>query len=119
MQYVDGFVLAVPKKNLDDYRRISRAAGKVWRKYGAIQYVEAAGDDLKVKFGVSFEKIMKVKKGETVIFSWIVFKSRQHRDQVNKKVMADPSLRKMMEKGPMPFDLKRMAYGGFNFLVDV
>ena len=119
MQYVDGFVLAVPKKNLDGYRRISRAAGKVWRKYGALQYVEAAGDDLKVKFGVSFEKIMKVKKGETVIFSWIVYKSRQHRDQVNKKVMADPGMRTMMEKGPMPFDLKRMAYGGFKFLVDV
>lgn len=119
MHYVDGFLLAVPNKNLDDYRKISRAAGKVWRQHGAIQYVEAAGDDLKVKFGVSFEKIMKVKKSETVIFSWIVFKSRQHRDQVNKKVMADPQLRKMMEKGPMPFDLKRMAYGGFKFLVDV
>lgn len=119
MQYVDGFVLAVPTKTLDHYRRISKAAGKVWRQHGALQYVEAVGDDLKVKFGVSFEKIMKVKKGETVIFSWIVFKSRQHRDQVNKKVMADPVLRKMMEKGPMPFDLKRMAYGGFKFLVDV
>ena len=119
MQYVDGFVLAVPKKNLDAYRRMSKAAGKVWRKYGALQYVEAAGDDLKVKYGVSFEKIMKVKQGETVIFSWIVYKSRQHRDQVNKKVMADPSMRKIMEKGPMPFDLKRMVYGGFKFLVDV
>ena len=118
MQYVDGFVLVVPKKNLDAYTRMSKAAGKVWRGHGAVQYVEAAGDELKVKFGLSFEKIMKVKKGETVIFAWIVFKSRKHRDEVNKKVMADPRLNKMMEKGPMPFDIKRMAYGGFNFIVD-
>ena len=118
MKYVDGFVLAVPKKNLDAYARLAKAAGKVWKDHGAIQYVEAVGDDLKVKFGVSFEKIMKVKKGETIIFSWIVYKSRKHRDQVNKKVMADPRLKKMMEKGPVPFDLKRMVYGGFNFLVE-
>jgi uncharacterized protein YbaA (DUF1428 family) len=119
MNYVDGFVLAVPKKNLDNYRRLSKAAGKVWRDHGALQYVEAVGDDLKVKFGVSFEKIIKVKKGETVIFSWIVYKSRKHRDQVNAKVMADPRLETMMEKMPMPFDVKRMVYGGFKFLVDV
>ena len=119
MQYVDGFVLAVPKKNLDAYSRMSKAAGKVWREHGALQYVEAVGDDLKKKFGVSFEKIMKVKKGEAVIFSWIVYKSRKHRDQVNKKVMADPRLNEMMEPGSMPFDVKRMVYGGFNFLVDV
>jgi len=118
MQYVDGFVLAVPKKNLPAYIRMAQAAGKVWRKHGALQYVEAAGDDLKVKFGVSFEKIIKTKRGETVIFSWIVYKSRAHRDQVNKKVMSDPALKKMMEQGPMPFDLKRMAYGGFKFIVD-
>ena len=118
MNYVDGFVLAVPRKNLQDYRRMSQAAGKVWRKHGALQYVEAVGDDLKVKFGVSYTKMMKLKRGETVLFSWIVFKSRAHRDQVNKKVMDDPSLKKMMEKGPMPFDLKRMVYGGFKFLVD-
>ena len=118
MKYVDGFVLAVPKKKLDAYARMSKAAGKVWRDHGAIQYVETAGDDLKVKFGVSFEKIMKVKKGETVVFSWIVYKSRKHRDQVNRKVMADPRLKKMMEKGPCPFDMKRMVYGGFNFLLE-
>lgn len=120
MPYVDGFVLAVPKKNLPAYRRMSATWGKVWRKYGALQYVEAAGDDLKVKFGVSFTKMMKTKPSETVVFSWIVFKSRAHRDQVNKKVMSEPRLRKMMEKGgPMPFDLKRMVYGGFKFIVDV
>ena len=118
MNYVDGYVLAVPKKNLDNYRRLSKAAGKVWRDHGALQYVEAAGDDLKVKFGVSFEKIMKVKKGETVVFSWIVYKSRKNRDQVNAKVMADPRLNTMMEKTPMPFDMKRMVYGGFKFLVN-
>lgn len=118
MQYVDGFVLVVPTKNLAIYRRIASKAGKAWRKYGALQYVEAVGDALDVKFGVSFKKTMKVKRGETVIFSWIVYKSRKHRDQVNAKVMQDPDMKKMMEKGPMPFDLKRMAYGGFKFLVD-
>lgn len=118
MNYVDGFVLAVPKKNLEVYRRLSKAAGKVWMKHGALQYVESAGDDLKVKFGVSFTKMMKTKRGETVVFSWIVFKSRAHRDQVNKKVMNDPYLKKMMEDGPMPFDLKRMVYGGFKFIVE-
>ncbi len=118
MQYVDGFVLAVPKKNLQIYRRIASKAGKVWRKHGALQYVEAVGDDLEVKFGVSFKKTIKLKRGETVVFSWIVFKSRKHRDQVNAKVMQDAEMKKMMEKGPMPFDLKRMAYGGFKFLVD-
>ena len=118
MKYVDGFVLAVPTKNLVAYRKMSSAAGKVWRKHGALQYVEAVGDDLNVKFGISFTKLAKVKRGETVVFSWIVYKSRAHRDQVNKKVMADLSMKKMMEKGPMPFDLKRMAYGGFKFLVE-
>jgi uncharacterized protein YbaA (DUF1428 family) len=118
MKYVDGFVLAVPTKNLAAYRKMSTAAGKVWRKHGALEYVEAVGDDLDVKFGVSFKKLVKPKRGETVVFSWIVFKSRAHRDQVNKKVMADQSLKKMMEKGPMPFDVKRMAYGGFKFLVE-
>ena len=118
MKYVDGFVLVVPTKNLTAYRKMSTVAGKVWRKHGALEYVEAVGDDLDVKFGVSFKKLAKSKRGETVIFSWIVFKSRAHRDQVNKKVMADPSLNTMMEKGAMPFDVKRMAYGGFKFLVE-
>lgn len=119
MSYVDGFVLAVPKKNLAAYRRLASAAGKVWKKYGAVQYVEAVGDDLEVKYGVSFKKLMKTKPGEMVVFSWIVFKSRAHRDKVNAKVMSDPKMRKMMEKGPMPFNLKRMAYGGFNFIVEL
>ena len=90
MQYVDGFLVPVPKKNLDAYRRMSQKAGKVWRDHGALQYVEAAGDDLDVKFGVSFKKTIKLKPGETVVFSWIVYKSRAHRDKVNAKVMSDP-----------------------------
>jgi uncharacterized protein YbaA (DUF1428 family) len=118
MRYVDGFVLPVPKKNLTLYRGISQKAGKIWREHGALQYVEAVGDDLDIKFGVSFTKTIKTKPGETVVFSWIVFKSRVHRDSVNTKVMKDPRMAKMMEKAKMPFDVKRMVYGGFKFLVD-
>jgi uncharacterized protein YbaA (DUF1428 family) len=118
MSYVDGFVVPVPKKNLQDYRRMSQKAGKVWRDHGALQYVEAAGDDLKVKFGVSFSKMMKLKPGETVVFAWIVFKSRAHRDKVNAKVMKDPRLASMMDDKKMPFEVKRMVYGGFKFIVD-
>ena len=119
MRYVDGFVLPVPKKNLQAYRSIAQKAGKVWRKYGALQYIEAAGDDLDVKFGVSFPKTIKLKPGETVVISFIAYKSRAHRDSVNAKVMADPRMKKMMEKGPMPFEVKRMVYGGFKLLVDL
>jgi uncharacterized protein YbaA (DUF1428 family) len=118
MPYVDGFVLPVPKKNVKLYSTISKKAGKIWREHGALQFVEAVGDDLEVKFGVSFTKMIKLKPGETVLFSWIVFKSRAHRDSVNKKVMKDPRMLQMMKKGPMPFDVKRMVYGGFKFLVD-
>ncbi len=118
MRYVDGFVLPVPKKNLQLYRRIAQKAGKIWREHGALQYVEAVGDDLDVKFGVSFTRTIKLKPGETVVISFIVFKSRAHRDRVNAKVMKDPRMNKMMGKGPMPFEVKRMVYGGFNFLVD-
>jgi uncharacterized protein YbaA (DUF1428 family) len=116
-QYVDGFVLAVPKKNIDTYRRLAQKAGKVWRDHGALEYREWIGDDLKVKFGVSFPKSAKAKAGETVVFSWIVYKSRAHRDRVNAKVMKDPRLAKMMDPKAMPFDAKRMVYGGFKGLV--
>lgn len=119
MKYVDGFVLAVPEKNLKVYRSIAQKAGKIWKEHGALEYVEAVGDDLDVKFGVSFIKMMKPKPGEAVLFSFIVFKSRAHRDKVNAKVMSDPRLNKMMEKGPMPFDVKRMVYGGFKGMVDL
>ena len=118
MSYVDGFVVPVPKKNLQAYRRMAQIAGKVWRGHGALQYVEAVGDDLAVKFGVPFTKTMKSKAGETVVFSWIVFKSRAHRDRVNAKVMKDPRLSSMMNDKKMPFDVKRMVYGGFKFIVD-
>ena len=118
MQYVDGFVLPVPKKNLKVYRTIAQKAGKIWREHGALQYVEAVGDDLDVKFGLPFTKLAKTKPGETIIFSWIVYKSRAHRDKVNAKVMSDPRLNEMMKNSKMPFDMKRMAYGGFEFLVN-
>jgi uncharacterized protein YbaA (DUF1428 family) len=117
--YVDGFLLPVPKKNLKAYQTMSKKAGKVWRDHGALQYVESVGDDLDNNFGASFSKTIKTKPGETVVFSFIVYKSRAHRDSVNKKVMADPRLAKMMKKGePMPFEVKRMAYGGFKYIVN-
>lgn len=119
MRYVDGFVIPVPKKNLDAYRRMARAAGKVWREYGAIEYLECAGDDLESKWGIPFPRLAKVKRGETVVFSWILYKSRAHRDKVNAKVMKDPRIANMMKKMKMPFDGKRMTYGGFKTLVDM
>ena len=118
MKYVDGFVLPVPTKNLKAYARMASAACKVWMEHGALEYRECTGDDLNVKFGVSFAKTMKVKPGETVVFAWIVYKSRAHRDRVNAKVMKDPRLPEMMKDKEMPFDVKRMAYGGFQVIVD-
>jgi len=119
MRYVDGYVLPVPKKNLQAYRRMAEKAGKIWREHGALEYRECAGDDLKVKFGVPFSRLAKAKPGETVVFSWIMFKSRAHRDRVNAKVMKDPRITAMCNPEAMPFDVKRMAYGGFKILVDV
>ena len=118
MHYVDGFVLPVPKKNLQTYRRMAQKAEKIWRKYGALDYKECASDDQNVKFGVPFPRQMKVKPGETVVFSYIVFKSRAHRDRVNAKVMKDPRISEMCDPKDMPFDVKRMVYGGFKVLVD-
>jgi uncharacterized protein YbaA (DUF1428 family) len=117
-RYVDGFVLPVPKKNVEAYRRMSQKAGKVWREHGALEYLECVGDDLVVKFGVPFTKAVRAKAGETVVFSWIVYKSRAHRDRVNAKVMKDPRIAKMMDPKDMPFDVKRMVYGGFKVIVD-
>ena len=116
MRYVDGYVLPVPKKNLQAYRRMAQKAGKIWREHGALEYRECAGDDLAIKWGVPFPRRMALKPGETVVFAWIVFKSRAHRDRVNAKVMKDPRLAKMNEHS-MPFDSKRMVYGGFKVLV--
>lgn len=117
-KYVDGFVLTVPKKNIQAYRRMAQASGKIWREHGALEFRECVGDDLKVKMGLPFPRMARLRRGETVFFSWIVYKSRAHRDSVNKKVMKDPRMDKMMQQGPMPFDPKRMAYGGFRVLVD-
>ena len=118
MRYVDGYVIVVPKKSLRAYANMARIAGRVWRDLGALDYKECAGDDLKVKFGIPFPRLMKIKPSETVVFSYIVFKSRAHRDQVNAQVMKDPRLAKMMDPKNMPFDTKRMVYGGFKVLVD-
>ena len=117
MRYVDGFVLPVPKRHLEAYRRMAQKAGRVWRDHGALEYRECVGDDLKVKMGVPFPRSVKLKGGETVVFSWIVFKSRAHRDRVNAKVMKDPRIAKMTGPESMPFDHKRMLYGGFKVLV--
>ena len=117
MPYVDGFVLAVPKRKVLAYKRIATKAGKIWREHGALEYRECVGDDLAVKMGLPFPKLVRPKSGETIVFSWIVYKSRADRDRVNAKVMKDPRLTGMKE--PMPFDVKRMAYGGFKVLVDM
>ena len=118
MRYVDGYVVPLPRKNLQAYVRIARKAGKIWREHGALEVRECAGDDLDVKGMVPFPRRIKLKRGETVVFSWIVFKSRAHRDRVNAKVMKDPRLSDMDPKS-MPFDCKRIVYGGFKLLVDV
>jgi uncharacterized protein YbaA (DUF1428 family) len=118
MAYVDGFVIPIPKKNIAAYKRMAQVAGKVWKKYGALDYKECIADDLNTKFGVPFGKLAKLKNGETVIFSYVLYKSKAHRDQVMKKVMKDPAILKSMEKG-CPFDDKRMTWGGFKVIVDM
>lgn len=119
MRYIDGFVVVVPKKKIELYRRIARKAGRIWREHGALDYRECVGEDVNVKYGTPFPKLARLKRGETVVFSWITYKSRKHRDAVIKKVMADPRLAPMMEPGAMPFDMKRMTYGGFDVIVDL
>ena len=119
MSYVDGFILPVPKKNLQAYRRIARKAGKIWREHGALEFRECVGDDVKPGKLTSFPQSVKLKPGETVFFSYIVFKSRAHRDRVNAKVMKDKRLASMMDPKAMPFDGKRMIYGGFKTVVDL
>ncbi len=118
MAYVDGFVVPVPKKKLQAYRNMARKAGKIWREHGALQFRECVADDVKVGKRTSFPRSVKLKAGETVMFSYIAFKSRSHRDRVNAKVMKDPRLADMMDPKSMPFDAKRMIYGGFKVLVD-
>lgn len=117
--YVDGFVVPVPNKKLDAYRRMARKAGKVWREYGALEYVECIADDVKPGKVTSFPQSVKLKAGETVVFSWIVYKSRRHRDQVNAKVMKDPRLASMMDPKSLPFDGMRMFWGGFKAFLEL
>jgi uncharacterized protein YbaA (DUF1428 family) len=119
MRYVDGFVVPVPENNIKLYRSIAQKAGKIWKEHGALEYIEAVGDDLENSWGVPFTKAAKLKQGEVPFFSFIVYKSRADRDKVNAKIMNDPRIKKMMENGAMPFDVKRMVYGGFKVLVDL
>jgi uncharacterized protein YbaA (DUF1428 family) len=118
MPYVDGFIVAVPKKNIAAYRKLSTKCGKVWREYGALDYREWVADDVPVGKLTSFTRAVKLKPAETVVFAWITYKSRAQRDKINAKVMADPRL-KMMDPKLAPFDAKRMIYGGFKDLVKV
>lgn len=116
MKYVDGYVLPVAKKNLAEYKRIARKASKLFMEHGALEYRECVGDDLNIKGFVSFPKRVRVKRGETVVFAWVAYKSRAHRDRVNAKVMKDP---RAADMGPesVPFDVKRMLWGGFKVFV--
>ena len=118
MRYVDGFVLPVPRKNVAAYKRMAQKAGKVWRDHGALDYIECIADDVKRGKVTSFPQSVKLKPSETVVFAYIVYKSRAHRDRVNAKVMKDPRLASMMDPKAMPFDAKRMIYGGFKILVE-
>src|SRR6185503_20119310 len=118
MAYVDGFLLAVPARKVAAYRRISAKAGKVWKDHGALEYRECVGDHLVQKGAATFQKRVKAKKGEVVVFSWIVYKSRAHRDRILPKIMQDKRLANMGAKD-MTFDMKRMSYGGFKVLVDL
>ena len=117
MAYVDGFVLAVATRKLAAYRKMSTLAGKVWKAHGALEYRECVGDDLQTEHGLPFQKLVKPKRGESVVFSWIVYKSKADRKRVLKKVMADKRLK--MDPNSMPFDMNRMSYGGFKVIVDM
>jgi uncharacterized protein YbaA (DUF1428 family) len=115
--YVDGFLLPVPKRKLDAYRRMARAVGKVWMEHGALEYRECVGDDMKPKPSAAFRRGVRLKPREVVVFSWTVYKSRAHRDRVNKKAMKDPRIMKYAN-AVMPFDMKRLGWGGFKVLVE-
>jgi uncharacterized protein YbaA (DUF1428 family) len=117
MSYVDGFVLAVPEKKLGAYRKIATLASKVWKEYGALEYVEAVSDDVPKGKITDFYGAVKAKKGEVIVFSYVVYKSRKHRDAVIKKVMADPRMK--TDPSEFPFDAKRMIFGGFKPFIEV
>ena len=118
-RYVDGFVTPVPNDKLDEYRKLARRAGKIWREHGALEYVECVADDVDPGKLTSFPRSVKLKDGEVVLFSWITYKSRAQRDRILKKVMEDPRLQDMMDPKAMPFDAKRMFWGGFRTLVEL
>lgn len=119
MSYVDGFVVPVPRKSLAAYRRMARMAGTVWREHGALEYIECVADDVKPGKHTSFPQAVKLKDGEVVVFSWIIFRSKRERNRINKRVMADPRLAAVMDPAALPFDGKRMFFGGFKILVDI
>ncbi|HEY4140109.1 MAG TPA: DUF1428 domain-containing protein [Pseudolabrys sp.] len=119
MTYVDGFVVPVPKKKLGEYRAMAKKAGKVWMEHGALSYIECVADDVKVGKRTSFPRSVKLKSGETVVFSWITYKSRASRDRIMGKVMKDKRLAAMMNPGAMPFDGKRMIFGGFKSFLEL
>jgi uncharacterized protein YbaA (DUF1428 family) len=119
MPYVDGYVVPVPKKKVDAYRRMALKAGKIWREHGALEFRECVADDVKPGKRTSFPQSVKLKPGETVFFSYIVFKSRADRDRINAKVMKDKRIASMMDPKAMPFDAKRMFWGGFKTMVDL
>ncbi len=119
MAYVDGFVVPVPKKNLDTYKEVSRKCGAIWREHGALQFRECIADDVKPGKLTSFPQSVDLKDDETVVFSWIIYASRAKRDEVNDKVMKDPRMAELMNPEAMPFDGKRMIYGGFEMMVDL
>jgi uncharacterized protein YbaA (DUF1428 family) len=117
MAYVDGFLIAIQESKLSEYQKLARKAAKIWREHGALEVRECSGDDFNTSFGMPFSKPMKTKEGETVVFSWIVYKSKAHRNKVNAAVMKDPRIAGMCDENNMPFDPKRMAYGGFKVIV--
>jgi len=119
MAYIDGFLLPLPTGNIEEYRRQAQAAGQIWIEHGALAFQECIADDMTPQGSLTFPELIKTQAGETVVFSYIVFESREHRDQVNAKVMADPRLKNLCDPYNMPFDCKRMAYGGFNSLVSL
>jgi len=118
MHYVDGYLLPLPKKNLKAYKGLAKKASKIWREHGALSYCEAVADDIGVKWGFPFTKLLKLKRGETAVFAYIVYKTRAHRDRVNAKVMSDPRLNDMCNPDSMPFDCARMSMGGFKAIVE-
>jgi len=118
MNYVDGFITPVPRRKLKVYRALAKKAGKLFREHGALEFRECVVEDPRSPMGIPFPRLARLKPNETVMFSWIVFKSRAHRDKVNRNIMADPRMHALCDPNDMPFDVKRMAYGGFKVLVE-